>query len=117
MSPFFLTTSRTMEFCSQCTEVESKEKHSVWDPVSEMTDLSLCPIQSQLRHIYHGQLYARVDIIPKSGTLDLASGDLTIGTVITQPPVVSVEIFHVKTEDQNRRRFLFPAKKYCTVTA
>jgi hypothetical protein len=42
------------EFCPQCTEVESKEKYGVWDPVSELTDLSLCPIQSQLRHIYLG---------------------------------------------------------------
>ncbi len=42
-------------------------------------NLTLCPFQSQLQHIYHGQSYAestygRVDFIPQSGTLDLASG-------------------------------------------
>ncbi len=41
-------------------------------------NLTLCPLQSRLQHVYHGQLnarepYARVDFIPKSGTLDLAS--------------------------------------------
>jgi len=29
--------------------------------------------QSRLQHIYRGQPYARVDYIPQSGTLDLAS--------------------------------------------
>jgi hypothetical protein len=45
-------------------------------------NLTLCPVQSRLRQIYHGQLYARVDLNPMpesalspvSGTLDLASG-------------------------------------------
>ena len=32
-------------------------------------NLTLC----RLQHIYHGQPYARVDFIPQSGTLDLAS--------------------------------------------
>jgi hypothetical protein len=43
-------------------------------------NLPLCPLQSRLQHIYHGQPYARVDLnpikvdfIPQSGTLDLAS--------------------------------------------
>jgi hypothetical protein len=36
-------------------------------------NLTLCPLQSRLQHIYHGQPYARVDFIPRSGTLDLAS--------------------------------------------
>ncbi len=54
------------------TEAESIEKHGVWDPMPELT-VTLCPLQSGLQHIYHGQLYARVDLIPESGTLDLAS--------------------------------------------
>jgi hypothetical protein len=37
-------------------------------------NLTLWPVQSRLQHIYHGQPYARVDFIPKSRTLDLASG-------------------------------------------
>ncbi len=44
--------------------------------------LTLCPLQSRLQRIYHGQPYARVDLnpmpestfIPQPGTLDLASG-------------------------------------------
>ncbi len=36
-------------------------------------NLSLCPLQSRLQHIHHGQPYARVDFIPQSGTFDLAS--------------------------------------------
>jgi hypothetical protein len=43
--------------------------------------LTLCPLQSRLQHIYHGQPYARFDLnpmpestlYPKSGTSDLAS--------------------------------------------
>jgi hypothetical protein len=27
-------------------------------------NLTLCPLQSRLQHIYHGQLYARVDLNP-----------------------------------------------------
>jgi hypothetical protein len=37
-------------------------------------NLTLCPLQSRLQHIYHGKPYARVDFIPQSGTFDLASG-------------------------------------------
>ncbi len=40
-------------------------------------NLTLCPLQSRLQHIYYGQPCARVDFSPLSGTLDLASGDLT----------------------------------------
>jgi hypothetical protein len=36
--------------------------------------LTLCPLQSRLQHIYNGQHYARVDFIPQSGTLNLATG-------------------------------------------
>ncbi len=45
-------------------------------------NLTLCPLQSRLQLIYHEQLYAkvelnpmysRVDFIPQTGTLDLAS--------------------------------------------
>jgi hypothetical protein len=55
------------------TEAESKEKHGVWDPLPELTITSPYALQSRLQHIYQGQLYARVDFIPQSGTLDLAS--------------------------------------------
>jgi hypothetical protein len=42
-------------------------------------NLTFCPLQSRLQHIYHGQLYNalvdylcyRVDFIPQSGTLDV----------------------------------------------
>jgi hypothetical protein len=37
-------------------------------------DYITLPLQSRLQHIYHGKPYARVDFIPQSGTLDLASG-------------------------------------------
>jgi len=36
-------------------------------------NLTICPLQSRLQHFYHGQLYARVDFFPQSGTLNLAS--------------------------------------------
>ncbi len=36
-------------------------------------NLTLCPLQSRLQHIYYGQSYARVDFIPQSVTLDLVS--------------------------------------------
>jgi hypothetical protein len=46
-------------------------------------NLTLCPLQNRLQHIYHGhwatlcqnrpEPYARVDFIPQSGTLDLGS--------------------------------------------
>jgi hypothetical protein len=44
-------------------------------PWPELTiyNLTLCLLQSRLQHIYHGQPYASVDLIPQSGTLDLAS--------------------------------------------
>jgi hypothetical protein len=39
-------------------------------------NLTLCPLQGQLQHIYHGQPYARVDLNPKpESTLDLANGE------------------------------------------
>jgi hypothetical protein len=34
-------------------------------------------LMSLLQHIYHGQPYARVDFIPQSGILDLASESIT----------------------------------------
>ncbi len=46
-------------------------------------NLTLCPLKSRLQHIYHGQLYARVDFIPKSGTLDLASGQSALNVGLT----------------------------------
>jgi hypothetical protein len=44
-------------------------------------NLTLCPLQSRLKHIFHGQPYARVDLnpmsestlSPQSETLDFAS--------------------------------------------
>jgi hypothetical protein len=36
-------------------------------------NLTLCPLQSRLQHIYHGKPYTRVDFIPQSRTLNLAS--------------------------------------------
>jgi hypothetical protein len=35
----------------------------------------LCPLQSRLQHIYHGQPFARVDFIPPLVTMDLAYSD------------------------------------------
>jgi hypothetical protein len=35
-------------------------------------NLTLCPLQSRLQHIYHWQPYARVDFMPQSEALDLA---------------------------------------------
>jgi hypothetical protein len=48
-------------------------------------NLTLCPLQSRLPHIYHGQKYARVDrdpmpeltLSPQSETLHLASVQCT----------------------------------------
>jgi len=35
--------------------------------------LCSCSLHSRLQHIYHGQPYAGVDFIPRSGPLNLAS--------------------------------------------
>ncbi len=42
------------------------------DPYARV-DLTLWPLQSRPKHVYYGQPYARVDFIPQSGTLDVAS--------------------------------------------
>jgi hypothetical protein len=70
------------------SEAESKEKHGEWDqwamgPYAGVDyNLTLCPLQSRLQLIYHGQpmpestltlCQSQVDFIPISGTLDLAS--------------------------------------------
>ncbi len=58
------------------TEAESKEKTWCVDPSQSWVvdyNLTLCPFQSRLQHNYHGQPYAKVDFIPRSGTLDFAS--------------------------------------------
>ncbi len=55
-------------------EAESKEKHGVCDPMSELTVTSPYVHSKTPKHIYHGQSFARVDFIPQSGTLDLAPG-------------------------------------------
>jgi hypothetical protein len=43
-------------------ETESKEKHGAG--VDYIDNLTLCPLQSRLQHIYRRQPYAGVDIIP-----------------------------------------------------
>ncbi len=43
------------------TEAESKEKHGV---CRSWIYLTLCRLQSWLKHIYHGKHYARVDLNP-----------------------------------------------------
>jgi hypothetical protein len=46
-----------------------KKKHGVWWPYSGADyNLSLCPIQSRLQHIYYRLPYARVHFIPQSET-------------------------------------------------
>ncbi len=34
---------------------------------------TLCPLQSRIQHLYHGQTYARVNFSPQSGTMNFAS--------------------------------------------
>jgi hypothetical protein len=46
-------------------EAESKEKHSVWDPMPELPIISL---RSRLQHIYNVQPYARVYLNPMPET-------------------------------------------------
>jgi hypothetical protein len=46
------------------TEAESKEKHSEWDPMPELTITSPYALQSRLQCMYHGQFYAKVDRNP-----------------------------------------------------
>jgi hypothetical protein len=58
------------------TEVETKEKHGVVGPYAGVDyNLTLCPLQSRLQHIYNGQPYARVDLnlMPES-TLSPSQG-------------------------------------------
>jgi hypothetical protein len=87
-----ICTSKTNCGCHIYNAVaESKEKHGVWDPMLELTisyNLTLCPLQSRLQHIYHGYSNARVDLNPMprvyfipSQTLDLASDDSTVRPV------------------------------------
>jgi hypothetical protein len=47
-------------FLSSGPKAESKEKHGVWMGPYAVVDY----LQSRLRHIYHGQPYARVDLNP-----------------------------------------------------
>jgi hypothetical protein len=51
----------------QSPEAESKEKHGVrrTGPYAGFDyNLTICPLQSRLQHIYNGQPYARVDLNP-----------------------------------------------------
>jgi len=46
-----------------CDRIQTK----TWclGPIAEVDyDLTLCPLQSRLQHIYHGQLFTRVDLNP-----------------------------------------------------
>jgi hypothetical protein len=56
-------------------EAEPKEKHGGWDPMPELTVTSpyVHYRVDSMQHIYNGQPDSRVDFIPQSGTLDLAS--------------------------------------------
>ncbi len=52
---------------NQFAVAEFKEKHGVWDPMPEFGvdyNLTLCPFQSRLQHIYHGQPYAMSRLNP-----------------------------------------------------
>jgi hypothetical protein len=50
---------------SKKAEAEFKEKHGVWDPMPELSITSpyVQSSQSRLQHIYHGQRYARVNVM------------------------------------------------------
>jgi hypothetical protein len=70
----------TQPECPQ--EAESKEKHGVWDPIPEMTITSpFVHSRVDSNTFFMGNpmpestltLYAKVDFIPQSGTLDMAS--------------------------------------------
>ncbi len=56
-----LDRGRTVEL----PEAESKENYGCMGPyVGADYNLTFCPLQSRLQHIYHGQPYARVDLNP-----------------------------------------------------
>ncbi len=72
------------------TEAESKEKHAY---AGVDYNLTLCPLQSRLQHIYHVQPYARVDlkpytkvdfISPVEDFMNLASGQPELAAQIYQ---------------------------------
>jgi hypothetical protein len=48
----------------------------VWDPYAGVDyNLTLCPLQGRLQHIYHGKHYARVGLNPMpESTLSLRQG-------------------------------------------
>ncbi len=58
----------------ETTEAESKEKMVCRTCAGVDYNLTLCPLQSRLQHIYHGQSYAIFDFILQPGTLDLTTG-------------------------------------------
>ncbi len=62
-------------------------------------NLTLCPLQSRLQHIYHGQPYAIVDYILPTGTLDFASRDSLRYTYST----VEYCEFPLAEENKNQR--------------
>jgi hypothetical protein len=59
-------------------------------------NLTLCPLQSRLQHIYYVQPYARVHFIPQSRTLDLASECACIENKICQRGGTSVFTYYFK---------------------
>ncbi len=57
-------------------EIRGRIKRKTWciGPYAGVDyNLILCPLQSRLQHIYHGQPYARANFIFQSRTLDLTS--------------------------------------------
>jgi hypothetical protein len=46
-----------------------KKKWCIMEPYAGVDySLTLCPLQSRLKHIYHGRTYARVDLNPMPGS-------------------------------------------------
>ncbi len=93
------------------TERPNPQKHMLLGPYARVdyTLMSLCPLQRQLQHIYHAwatlcqsrpETYARVDFIPQSGTLDLASvvnqPQVSITPVAILPPLSLIPEVHLE---------------------
>ncbi len=67
----FLVPDRGMKPAMGAGPRPNKKKHDVWDPMPELNVISPY-VHSRVdsQHISHGQLFARVDFVPHSGTLD-----------------------------------------------
>ncbi len=55
-------------------------------------NIALCPLQSRLQHIYHGQPYAGVDLnpVPESTTVYPAVRDLAIGLSLSAHKIIAL---------------------------